>query len=155
MNKKILLSVLILGFLITVGVSSALAQGWFNGKKDIDPERIMVKKEEMFKAKADLLGISIEQLKEYWSEGKNIGEIAVEMDISEEELRSKIQESHKAKMTEHLNLLVERGRITQEQADTKFTYMQERMDNCDGHVGKFTKDLKGDFSHRKFNRLNK
>lgn len=155
MNKKILLSVLILGFLVTVGASSVLAKGWFNGKKDIDPERIMVKKEEMFKAKADLLGISIEQLKEYWSEGKNIGEIAAEMDISEEELRSKIQESHKAKMTEHLNLLVERGRITQEQADTKFTYMQERMDNCDGHVGKFTKDLKGDFSHRKFNRLNK
>jgi len=101
------------------------------------------------------LGISIEQLKEYWSEGKNIGEIAAEMDISEEELRSKIQESHKAKMTEHLNLLVERGKITQEQADTKFIYMQERMDNCDGHVGKFTKDLKGDFSHRKFNRLDK
>jgi len=155
MNKKILLSVLILGFLVTVGVSSALARGWFEGKKDIDPERMMAKKEEMFKAKADLLGIGIEQLREYWSEGKNIGEIAAGMDISEEELRLKMQESHREKMQEHLNLLVERGRITQEQADAKFIYMQDRMDNCDGEVGKFTRDLKGDFSHRKFNRFNK
>jgi len=58
MNKKILLSVLILGFLVTVGASSVLAKGWFNGKKDIDPERIMVKKEEMFKQKQIYWGLA-------------------------------------------------------------------------------------------------
>ena len=155
MSKKILLSVLILGFLITAGTSSVLARGWFDGKREIDPERMIDKKEKMFQNKANLLGISIEQMKEYWSEGKNIGEIATEMDINEEELRVKIQESHKERMTEHLNFLVENGKITQEQADAKFTYIQERMGDCDCHVGKFTKDLKGDFGHRKFNKFNK
>lgn len=155
MNKKILLSLLILGFLITVGVNSALAEGWFRNKENFDPEERVAMRGEMFQSKADLLGISLEQMKEYWSEGKDIKEIAKEMNISEEELQLKIQESHKVRMTEHLNLLVERGRITQEQADAKFTYMQERMDNCDGQVGKFARDLKGDFSHRRLNKLNK
>jgi len=85
MNKKILFSALALGLLFTLGVNSALAQGWFHNKENFDPEQIVAKQTEMFENQANLLGVSVDQMKEYWSEGKNLKEIATELNISDED----------------------------------------------------------------------
>ncbi len=156
MNKKILFSALALSLLFTLGVNSALAQGWFHGRENFDPEKIVDRQTEMFENQANLLGISVDQMKEYWSAGKNLKEIATELNISDEDLRLKMQEGQKERMREGFNALVENGVITQKQADSRLTFTQDRMNNLDGQIGKFGKrGLKEGFGGCKFNKLDK
>lgn len=157
MNKKILFSVLALGLLFTLGMNSALAQGWFHNRENFDPEKIVARQTEMFENHANLLGINVNEMKEYWAAGKNLKEIATELNISDEDLRLKMQESRQERMQESLNTLVENGVITQRQADSRLTFMQDRMNNFDGQMGKFGKrGLKEGLSEGcRFNKLNK
>jgi len=48
-----------------------------------------------------------------------------------------MQEGQKERMREGFNALVENGVITQKQADSRFAFMQDRMNNFDGKMGKF------------------
>jgi competence protein ComGC len=80
----------------------------------------------MFQNDADLLGISVEEVKNAWAEGKDLKTLAKEKGITEETLRSKMKASEEARMKEHLAGLVSSGKITQAQADTMLAEHKNR-----------------------------
>lgn len=122
MKKKILFLVLIFGLLVMVGANSALARGWFSNGSELNSEELVNKHQEMFLKKANLLGITPEAMKEYWSQGKDLREIANEMGLSLEDLEIKMKEKRESQMRERMSFLVEKGLITQEQAEKRLNF---------------------------------
>ena len=126
MNKLLSYFLVSLGILSLAGVGIASAYGWFG---DLSPEDLAAKFQTMFEKKADVLGISVDEFKAGWVEGKTLKEIAEEQGITQEQLQERMRERKEGYMIEHLNILVEEGVITQEQADQKLNFMQEKFEN--------------------------
>jgi len=145
MNKKILVfSFLAIGALGIVGANAASAQGWFSrfGSVNADPRAIVERQEARFEHQAEMLGISPDEVKAKWAEGKTPLEIAEELGISQEEMREKIRAERKQHFQERLQILVDNGVITQAQAKARIQAMEERLAN-------------GDFGHRMGARLDR
>lgn len=70
---------------------------------------------------ASVLGISLDDMKNYWSQGKNLQDIATEKGISQTDLRTKLEAAAEARVSSELKALVDKGVITQAQADARAT----------------------------------
>lgn len=130
MKKILTYSLLTAGLIGTLGVGAASAQGWFGFGHDATPEEIAQKQEVMFQKKADFLGISVDEVKDAWAEGKNFREIAEEHGITPEQIQERTQEARELKqdnMEAHLQALIDDGIITQEQADQKIQRIQDKF----------------------------
>ena len=126
MNKLLTYFLVSLGILGLAGAGIASAYGWFG---NLSPEDLVAKFETMFQKKAEILGISVEDYKDGWAEGKTLKEIAEEQGITQEQFQERMMQEKEERMRERLNTLVENGVITQEQADQKLNFMQERFEN--------------------------
>jgi hypothetical protein len=117
-----------LGILTLAGVTIASAHaGWFGGGfSNLSPEDIVERQETMFEKEADILGISVDEVKEAWAEGKTLMQIAEEKGITREQLQEKMEAQRKARMQEQLNILVENNVITQEQAQKRVNWFENR-----------------------------
>ena len=125
--KKIVLYSLIVASvlgIVATGISSA--HGWFG---NLSPEDLVAKFETMFQKKAEILGISVEDYKDGWAEGKTLKEIVEEQGITQEQFQERMIQEKEELMIEKLNTLVENRVITQEQADQKLSFMQEKFEN--------------------------
>ena len=123
MKKKILLfSLLALAIFAALGTQAALAHGWFGGA-NVDPVTLAERQQAAFEREAAVLGITVDQIKEYWSQGKNMWEIAQELGLSQEQLQTKITEQRQAVWKANLQALVDRGVITPAQADARLKFM--------------------------------
>lgn len=137
MNKKIIAlgSLSALAIVALIGVSSASAQGmrggWFGGEKPTTDE-IAVRQTSMFEHKASVLGVSVDEVKSAWAEGKNMIELAEEKGISQEVLHEKMSALRLEEMKTNLEALVAKGVITQAQADQKLSFMQNNVKNMQG-----------------------
>lgn len=131
MNKKLFFVIPALALLL-VGVGTVSAAGGFFGQgkgnkgalpKDSAGWQMMVEE------KAKLLGISVEEFKNYWLEGKDVWDIAKDKGIDEANLKTQMQEKMKAQRIERekafLSQLVADGKITQAQADARLKKMSE------------------------------
>lgn len=109
--------------LTLVGASVASASpGW----KNISPEDLAKGQETKFEQQATLLGIPVNEVKDAWAQGKNLQDIAKEKGISDTDLKAKMQEQRKQKQQEHLKSLVSSGVITQDQADQRLKFEEQR-----------------------------
>lgn len=115
--------------LVLAGTGIASAHGWFGGFGNVTPEEVAQRQETMFQNKAELFGISVDEMKNYWAEGKNFKEIAEAEGISQEELQERMAEARQEQMRNHLQALVDNGVISQDQADQRLQFMEERMTN--------------------------
>ena len=129
MNKLLTYFLVSLGILGLAGVGIASANGWFGGFGDLSPEDLTARFETMFQKKAEILGITVDEFKTGWSEGKTLRDIAEEQGITPEQLQEQMGQEREERMRERFNVLVENGVITQEQADQKLNFMQERFEN--------------------------
>jgi len=130
MKKKILLSLLaVLGIIGVLGAGIVSAHGGFGWVGNFDPEKFAERQQTMFQEQADLLGISIDKIKNYWAEGKNFEEIAEAEGITTEQLQEKMKQAREENMKTQLQTLVNKGIITQEQADARLKVMEERTAN--------------------------
>ncbi len=133
MNKKYIayaiLPVMAFGLL---GISQASAHGWFKMGGNLTPQEIADKHQAMFQEQASLLGLSIDAVKNAWSEGKSLKQLANENNITDEQLKTKLQAAAKVKMGEHLKALVDKGIITQAQADKRLQLMEQKVQNKQG-----------------------
>lgn len=128
MRKRILaiatLPVIGLGVL---GANMASAHGWGPFMGTATPEEIATHQQSMFQEQATLLGISADDLKQKWAEGKDLREIAADLGISDEQLKEKMKSVHQERMRTHLQALVDKGVITQAQADQRLAAVQVRL----------------------------
>lgn len=140
MKKQYLLS---LGALAAVTVLGAgVASAHFEGTQQKSPQEQADHHQQMFEHHAEMLGISVDEVKAAWAEGKTLPEIMEEHGIDKDQFHAQMKENHQQRMQERMSALVEKGVITQEQADQRIAAMQERMQNKEGSHPK-----RGGFGH--------
>ena len=124
--------------LILMGAGTASARGMFGigGASNQTPEQTAVSQQSRFQAQANLLGISVDEVKNAWASGKTLQELATEKGVTKEQLQQKKQDLQKQHISEQLKVLVEKGVITQAQADQKLASIvkfQATKKNGKGH----------------------
>lgn len=134
-NKYLLyLAIPVLGLgIVGTGIASAHGFGFGMGPGSISSDELLARQEQMFQSQADLLGISVDELKDKWANGKTLYEIAQEKGITQEQLQEKMQSLHKVKIKAETDALVSKGIITQEQADRRIEAMAKRSASAGDH----------------------
>jgi len=127
----------VLGLMLAgAGVASAHGFGGnFMGQK-IDPDKLVEMEQTRFEQGAELLGISVDQFKAKWAEGKNLKEIASDLGIDEATIQTKMKAQREQEMQDRLSTLVEKGVITQAQADQRLTFMKSHEPGSGAGFGK-------------------
>ena len=115
------------------GVASAMGFGWFSGS--VDPDKTATRFQNMFQNQAQLLGISVDEVKTAWSDGKTIKQIMDERGITQEQVQARMKEAQLAQLNSQLKALVDKGIITQAQADKRLQAMQNQIQNGKGRKG--------------------
>lgn len=128
MKKKFLI-LPVIAALMLAGAGIASAHGGFLGRANQDPVAMAENFDNMMTRDAEILGISVEEMKNAWSQGKNLRELAEEKGISEEQIKEKMRAERQAEMKNRLNALVSQGKITQDQADSRLKFMEENTKN--------------------------
>lgn len=136
MRKKLIaysaLPVLGLGLL---GVSSIASAHGFGGGMGIGlfsnatPEQLATRQQDMFAREAQLLGISVDDVKVAWADGKTLQQLAQDHGITQDQLATRMKDAALAQLTTNLQDLVSQGIITQAQADKRLAFMQTQTAN--------------------------
>lgn len=110
-----------------LGVMSTSAMG-FGGMmgKNLSPDEIVNRQTSMFTEQASLIGATIDEVKNAWAEGKDLTTLATEKGVTKEQLQARMKVAFEAKMKAQLAILVNKGVITQAQADKRFAAMQSK-----------------------------
>ena len=134
MKKKYL--ILLASTIALLPISGALAYGFggFWGFNKLDPDQIAQRQQMMFEREAKILGISVEELKNYWAEGKCIKEIMEEKGISQEDVQKRMKEIQLQELKSYLDTLVSKGIISQEQANKRYEIMKNWIES--GKMGR-------------------
>jgi len=82
---------------------------------------------QMLEARAQILGVTTEELQKELDAGKSFGDIAKEKGLTSEELHQKMLAAKKT----HLENLVKAGILTQEQLETQVQLMEQHYADCD------------------------
>lgn len=114
---------------IGVGTASAHGpgmgfKGFGFGASKATAEQIAEVQTNRFQEVATLLGISVQEVKQAWAEGKTIQQLATAHGITAEQLKQKMIDARAQQMKGHLKILVDKGVITQAQADQRLAVMQ-------------------------------
>lgn len=123
MKKIGILSLLLAGTLGLAGTASAHGMSGFGMGTSIPPDELAARHSAMFADQAALLGLSVDQIKAAWAEGKTLPEIAAANNISQADLEKKLQAKQQEKIASQLKTLVDKGVITQAQADSRAKLM--------------------------------
>jgi len=133
MKKKYLLAAVfpVLAFVL---VGTASAHGWSFLGGNATPEEIANHQQQMFDHQAEILGISAEDVKNAWADGKTLNEIITEKGLNKADIQKRAQDQAAAQMKSHLQTLVDKGVITQAQADKRLQFMTNQAQT--GKVGR-------------------
>jgi len=85
-----------------------------------------------FTQEAGILGVSVDDVKNAWAEGKTLQDLAKEKGISETDLQAKLDAARQAEMKTKMQELVSAGTITQAQADKRLATMQTKFKDGKG-----------------------
>jgi hypothetical protein len=137
MKKKYLIYTILPAISFAVlGAGIASACGWFGGFGNLSSDEIASRQQTMFQQEAQILGIGVDELKEDWASGKTIRQIMEEKGITQEQVQARMKELQTQQMKTFLQALVDKGVITQAQADKRLEIMQNQLQN-----GKMNKGL--------------
>lgn len=103
---------------LTVG-GAASAKGMFGWGSTLTPDQIASNQQNAFQREADLLGVSVDEVKTAWASGKSLQQLASEKGITQDQIRQKMLELRKQDMKNVLATLVAKGVITQAQSDQR------------------------------------
>ncbi|MDP2789533.1 MAG: hypothetical protein Q8O51_00165 [bacterium] len=134
MKRKRVLAAVIAGVALAAASGSAVfANGWgFGMGSNATPDEIAQQQTDMFQYKADVLGVKVDEVKDAWAKGQTLEELANAKGITDEQLQDKMQASRKTKMQAQLKTLVDKGVITQAQADQRLKVMEDRIASGEG-----------------------
>ncbi len=137
MNKKLLafaaVPLLGLGLLSADAASAHGFMGMFGTPPNSD--EIAAQQTTTFQKQADLLGINVSEIKTAWAEGTSLQQLAKNKGISEETITKKMQAARAAEMAAHLKALVDKGVITQAQADQRQAFLKTKQTEMAGKKG--------------------
>lgn len=151
MNKKLFAYVLlpVVSFsILGAGIASANGWGWFGGSYNTDPTQFASQQQTMFQQRAQLLGVTIDEIKNAWAQGKTISQLAQEKGISQADLQKRATDLRTQQLKDKMQVLVSQGVVTQAQADARLQFMQTQSANKKGmgflglgfHSGNKTKE---------------
>lgn len=109
--------------------------GGFGGVSNMTPEQIVARQQTMFQNEASMLGISIDDVKNGWAEGKSLLQIATDHGITKEQLQQKMKDAQTAQLKSQLDALVSGGIITRAQADKRMAFVSQQVLNGNFHRG--------------------
>jgi len=134
MKKKYL--ILLASTIALLPISGVLAYGFggFWGFNNLDPDQIVQRQQMMFEREAKILGISVDELKNYWANGKTMKEIMEEKGINQEDVQKRMKEIRLQELKSYLDILVSKGVISQDQANKRYEVMQNWTEN--GRMGR-------------------
>jgi hypothetical protein len=119
-NKILGLTILTLG--ATAAITSAhMMEGGMNYSATELSKR--------FETEAKTFGVTVDEVKNYWSQDKSIIDLAKDKGFSTTTIESKMTELRSSEMKTKMQELVTSGVITQAQADQKLASMQTKMQN--------------------------
>jgi hypothetical protein len=119
-----------------VSVKAASAHGFLGGWGAATPEEVATKHQTMFQEQATILGLSIDDVKNAWAEGKSLQQLATEKGITQEQLQTKMKELRTSQMKTQLQALVDKGIITQTQADKRLATLQAKVEQGGKRMGR-------------------
>lgn len=136
--------------LTLIGVGTASAHGWYGlGGTTATPDQIAQRQQASFDAEAALLGVSVDTIKNAWAQGKSIVQVAQDNGITKAQLQQKMLDAKKATIALQLKALVDKGVITQAQADQRLKAMETMTQNMKN--GKIKMGMGMKLGHFKFN----
>jgi hypothetical protein len=128
----------VLGAGIFLGLNTARAEAFsglgFRFEQNATPEQMADKQQKRFQNEADILGISVDDVKNAWAEGKTLPQIMQEKGISQATVEQKLKDKAIAEMKTRLKTLVDKGVITQAQADKRSSLMLSELQNKTLHM---------------------
>jgi len=121
-----------------IGINSVSANGLFGGgyMNNLSIDEIATRQQAMFQNEADILGITVNEVKDAWASGKSFMELAKEKGLTGNELQAKLKAAREQQLKTELQALVTRGIITQAQADKRLATMQNQQKNIKTKMGK-------------------
>lgn len=125
--KKSLILILV-GLIILFSASKTSAFGWGWGNWKLNNQTFVEKIQEMFERWAKILGISVDKIKNYWSEGKTIKEIMEAEGISEDQIKERMKEQRLEEIKSFLQILVDKGIITKEQMEKRLEFERKLLE---------------------------
>ena len=132
-NKLFIYALLPLMGVALFEAPAALAFGPFGGfDTAASPDQIASRTQAMFQSEATLLGLSVDLVKIGWAQGKSIMQIAQDHNITKDQLQQKMQDSRLQGMKTQMQALVDKGIISQAQADQRLASLQ----NAKGRMGR-------------------
>jgi competence protein ComGC len=124
------------GLLGASAVSACGLGGWGWGfgfsNATSSPDIIASRLTALFQYEAQILGISVDDVKNAWADGKTIKQIMQEKNISQDQVNKNIKDYQIQQYKTQLQTLVSKGVITQAQADKRLQYMQNKIQNSNG-----------------------
>jgi len=136
MNKTKLLKYSVPALALALLISAGSMEAFGGMNKNMTPDEVATVHTQMFAQQATLIGVSVDEVKTAWANGTSFKELAKQKGITEEVLKTKMQEAHKAQMKAHLQTLVSKGVITQAQADARIATMEKMKAENKGKKGK-------------------
>ncbi len=124
MKNKILIPIFLAIFLFFV-INSSYAYGF----KSLNNQDYLTLMQQKFENWSKILNLPLEEVKNYWAQGKNLFMIAQEKGISLESIQNKMRELRLEQEKQRLNYLVEKGIITKEQMEKRLNYFNQNMEN--------------------------
>jgi DNA-binding CsgD family transcriptional regulator len=116
--------------LLAAGIVSA--NGFFGFSGNLSPDEIASRQQAMFQQESQILGISPDQVKAAWAEGKTMKQIMDDNGISQDQVQQRINDMRTSQLKSQLQTLVDKGVITQAQADQRLATMQNLFQNQEG-----------------------
>lgn len=127
--KKKYLVIPAMAIALLAGAGAVSAQGPMGGGHggfggfERDPDQWLTR----ITADATMLGISVDEMKTAWSQGKTLQEVATEKGITQDQLKAKLKAAQETKQKDALQALVTKGYLTQAQADARLAAMKTRQ----------------------------
>lgn len=119
--------------LALTGAGIASAHGFTgSGLAQKDPAQFAQNQQDRFNQEASLLGISVDDVKAAWAKGETLQQLAQEHNITADQLKQKMRDQRQQQIKTSLQVLVDKGIITQAQADTRLQAIQTQMQNNQG-----------------------
>ncbi len=109
-----------------VSAHGMMGMGFFGIGSTATPDEIATRQQTMFNQEAEVTGLSVDDIKNAWAQGKGLQQLMTEHNITPEQVQARVKDAQLAQLKTTLAALVSKGIITQAQADARLQFVQNQ-----------------------------